>query len=166
MPVSFSPLDTAFPFTVVRTVNEGVRTSGADFVRNAPANLHVRIHTTVHRVTLEATLESPLAVDPTSGIPLAPAFRAVAIEALTINPDHPDADAEAVTIRARKEIILSAGAYNTPVILMHSGIGPKEHLTEVFGDKADVKLDLKGVGSGLMDHLIVFNFYGLKSNLT
>ena len=34
-------------------------------------------------------------------------------------------------IRAKKEIILSGGAVNSPQILMLSGVGPQEHLTQL-----------------------------------
>jgi choline dehydrogenase-like flavoprotein len=34
-------------------------------------------------------------------------------------------------IRAKKEIILSAGAINSPQILMLSGVGQKEHLNKL-----------------------------------
>ena len=43
-------------------------------------------------------------------------------------------------------------AYNSPMILMHSGIGCKKHLAHVG---IDCKIDLPGVGSNLQDHLIV-----------
>lgn len=56
-----------------------------------------------------------------------------------------------LTAKAKKETILSAGAVNTPQILMQSGIGPKEHLSSLG---IPVKADLK-VGHNLQDHVIV-----------
>ena len=54
------------------------------------------------------------------------------------------------TIRARGSVILSAGAFNSPQILMLSGIGPAEHLKE---HGIDVKLDKAAVGDDLQDHI-------------
>ncbi|KAF2881942.1 hypothetical protein ILUMI_24239 [Ignelater luminosus] len=56
-------------------------------------------------------------------------------------------------LNAKKEVILSAGAINSPQILMNSGIGPKEHL-ESLG--IDVVTNLR-VGENLQDHAI-FSF--------
>ncbi|QUH00573.1 GMC family oxidoreductase N-terminal domain-containing protein [Saccharopolyspora erythraea] len=52
-------------------------------------------------------------------------------------------------IGARREVVLSTGAIDTPKLLMLSGIGPAEHLRE-FG--VDVLVDSPGVGSNLQDH--------------
>ncbi|MBS8271589.1 choline dehydrogenase, partial [Halomonas litopenaei] len=54
------------------------------------------------------------------------------------------------TIKARKEIILSGGAINSPQILMLSGIGEAAHLAE---NGIDVVHDLPGVGKNMQDHL-------------
>jgi len=52
------------------------------------------------------------------------------------------------TVHASSEIILAGGAYNTPQLLMLSGIGPKEELEK---HRIPVKLDLPGVGTNLQD---------------
>jgi len=52
------------------------------------------------------------------------------------------------TVRARREVILGAGAFNTPQLLKLSGIGPPEELAR-FG--IPVRVKLKGVGENLQD---------------
>ena len=52
-------------------------------------------------------------------------------------------------IRAKKEVLLSAGAIGSPQIMMLSGLGPKKHLQE-HGIK--VIKELSGVGNNLNDH--------------
>jgi choline dehydrogenase len=52
------------------------------------------------------------------------------------------------TAHARREVILAAGAFNTPQLLMLSGIGPADELRR-FG--IEVRLDRPGVGRNLQD---------------
>jgi choline dehydrogenase len=56
------------------------------------------------------------------------------------------------TARARKEILVSGGAYNSPQLLQLSGVGPAELLRQ---HGIDVVLDAPGVGHDLQDHLQV-----------
>jgi choline dehydrogenase len=53
------------------------------------------------------------------------------------------------TVRANAEVVISAGAINTPQLLMLSGIGPGAHLRE-YG--IDVAIESPGVGQNLQDH--------------
>src|ERR1700682_4564327 len=56
------------------------------------------------------------------------------------------------TARARKEILISGGAYNSPQLLQLSGVGPAELLRK---HGIDVVLDAPGVGQDLQDHMQV-----------
>lgn len=56
-------------------------------------------------------------------------------------------------IQANKEVIVTAGAVGSPRVLLHSGIGPKDHLREVG---VDCVADLQGVGENLQDHMDVY----------
>jgi len=59
---------------------------------------------------------------------------------------------ETTTIRARREVLLAAGALQSPQLLMLSGIGPGAHLQSLG---IAVALDLPGVGRSLHDHVDV-----------
>ena len=56
--------------------------------------------------------------------------------------------ANGVEIRTDR-VVLSAGTYGSPAILMRSGIGPADHLRELG---IEVRVDLPGVGANLADH--------------
>jgi choline dehydrogenase len=52
-------------------------------------------------------------------------------------------------LRAKREVILCGGAYNSPQLLMLSGVGPAEHLAL---HEVEVLLDQPAVGENLSDH--------------
>lgn len=114
-----------------RTVHKGSRSTAADFVsnENAKDNLHLMTETHVDKVIVE-TVDGEL--------------KATGVRAVK-------ADGSIVEIKARKEVIVSGGAYCSPNILNRSGIGAKDEL-EKFGIQTLV--ELPGVGKNLMDHLV------------
>ncbi|KAJ5642186.1 hypothetical protein N7490_006186 [Penicillium lividum] len=119
---------------VPRTVYEGIRTTGADFVtnKNHRNNITITTDTTVDKIIFNQGAQ-PRA----SGV-------------ITIS------NGTSKTFFARKEIIISGGAYCSPAILLRSGIGPKGELEK---HHIPMTVNSPGVGKNLMDHLIVFIFY-------
>ncbi|OTF04664.1 GMC family oxidoreductase, partial [Halorubrum sp. SD612] len=65
-------------------------------------------------------------------------------------------DGEVRTVDATEEVVLSAGAVNSPQLLMLSGIGDPEHLAD---RGVDVEVASPGVGRNLQDHLFAFAVY-------
>jgi choline dehydrogenase len=72
-------------------------------------------------------------------------------------------DGQLRQVRAEREVILSGGAYNSPQLLMLSGIGPADELRE-HGINALV--DLPGVGRNLSEHPNVMMQFAAKSPVT
>ncbi|MCJ1439475.1 hypothetical protein MMC27_008869 [Xylographa pallens] len=66
--------------------------------------------------------------------------------------------ADGRTVSANKEIIISAGAYNTPQILMLSGIGPADELQK---HNIPLVVDAPHVGTNLFNHFAHFQLFNL-----
>ena len=114
-----------------RTVHQGIRTTGADFITRTyrRENITIRTDFTVDKVQLEYINGT---------------LQATGVEMIA-------KDGTRSLSRARKEIIVSGGSYCSPPILMRSGIGDRSEL-----EKAGIecKVNLPGVGKNLSDHII------------
>ncbi|KAJ5371298.1 CAZyme family AA3 [Penicillium cataractarum] len=55
-----------------------------------------------------------------------------------------------LTVKVKKEVILTAGTIGSPAVLLHSGVGPKDVLSSAG---VDLVSELPGVGQHLQDHL-------------
>jgi choline dehydrogenase len=72
-------------------------------------------------------------------------------------------DGQAIEARARRDVILCAGAIGSPQILQLSGVGPAEWLS---GHGIKAVRDMPGVGSNLQDHLqqrAIYRVHGVKT---
>ncbi|TVY81898.1 Alcohol dehydrogenase [acceptor] [Lachnellula suecica] len=99
---------------------KGVRTTAASFLEDVPPNLTIKTHSPIAKVMLSSSK--------------------VATGIQTI---------DGRTYHAKKEVVLSAGALNTPQILMLSGIGPSDELAK---HKIPVLHEMPEVGLNLQDH--------------
>ncbi len=107
------------------TIKDGLRHSVArSYLLPAleRSNLDVQLHATVHRLLLSDG----------------------SCQGVQYWHDH-----ELVEVHAEQEVILSAGVFGSPQILLLSGIGPAEDLRRLG---VDVQVDLCGVGQNFQDH--------------
>ncbi|MFN8036766.1 MAG: GMC family oxidoreductase N-terminal domain-containing protein [Acidimicrobiia bacterium] len=65
------------------------------------------------------------------------------------------------TVRVRREVVMSAGAFGTPQILMASGLGPGAHLKELG---ISTVRDVPGIGQNLQDHISALLIYRARVN--
>src|SRR5450631_781567 len=72
-------------------------------------------------------------------------------------------DTHAVDARAAGEVIVSGGAFNSPQLLMLSGIGPAD---ELRSHGIDVRVDLPGVGRNLSEHARVPIEFATRGNIS
>ena len=91
------------------------------------------------------------------------------VERVTIETDDTGKRATGVTLvggeslRARREVILAAGAIGSPQILQLSGVGPGALLQQ---QGLDVVHELPGVGENLHDHLQIRTIFKVKNTVT
>ncbi|MCW0208635.1 MAG: GMC family oxidoreductase N-terminal domain-containing protein [Achromobacter sp.] len=125
-----------------RTIDRGWRMSTAKcFLKPAMArkNLEVRTYAQATRILFEGA-------------------RAVGVA--YCHPAHPS---QVRAVRARREVIVSCGAINTPKLLQLSGLGPADLLRQ---HNIEVVRDLPGVGENLSDHYSVRVVARVKNSQT
>lgn len=121
------------------TTRRGLRQSTAvAYLRPAEKRSNVRVicHAMATRILFDGT-------------------RASAVEYRTHGVTH--------RLSARRGIVLSAGAVQSPQLLMLSGVGPAAHLNEMG---IPVLADIPGIGGNLQDHLQLRSIYRLNQHLS
>jgi choline dehydrogenase-like flavoprotein len=124
------------PLTTHDRVRIGSRDRLLDVQRRYPDHLKIEMHALATRVLFDADNRA-VGVEYLSGERL---YRA--------DPQPSQTPGEVRQRFASKEIILAGGAFNTPQLLMLSGIGDREALERL---KIPVRVDLPGVGTHLQD---------------
>jgi choline dehydrogenase-like flavoprotein len=124
------------PLTTNRHVRAGVRERVRDVQRSFPDRLTLQLNSLATRVLFDENNRA-IGVEYQRGERL---YRAHAQPGASAGPVE--------TVYASREVILSGGVFNSPQLLMLSGIGPADHLRE---RGVPVRVPLAGVGSHLQD---------------
>lgn len=124
------------PLSTNKHARMGTRERLLEIKEKYPENLHIEMDALVTRVILDENKRAT-GVEYLKGKKLYRAYK------------NPNTDlGEPRKAYASREVILSGGAFNTPQLLMLSGIGPREHL-EAMG--IGVQVDNPRVGKNLQD---------------
>lgn len=126
------------PFTTVNYTRHGTREFLREVQEKFPENLQIRLHSLASKILFDEQ-------DPERAIGIE------YIEGARIYEAHQNCSGDAgLTKReyASKEVIIAGGAFNTPQLLMLSGIGPESHLKDMGIEQ---KLNHEGVGRNLQD---------------
>jgi len=124
------------PLATKNHARTGTRERLIDVKKRFPENLHIELDALVTKILFDDSNRA-VGVEYQKGSKLYRAFK---------NPQQIPADTRQVKVS--KEVILSGGAFNTPQILMLSGIGPRQEL-EKHG--ITTRIDLPGVGTNMQD---------------
>jgi choline dehydrogenase len=124
------------PIATDRHCRVGARDRVLDVARRHPQALQIELNALATRILFDQD-GSALGVEYRKGPHL---YRA--------DPMPSTDQGETRQLRARHEVIVAGGAFNTPQLLMLSGIGPRADL-EPHG--ISVRVDLPGVGTNLQD---------------
>src|SRR5262249_41701014 len=131
-------------FNTPASILHGVRSGVRERVLSVRALYPDRLHLLTNALATEVHIENGRAVgvrySPSRGA--GPLYRA----SPRATPGAPLPPAQEVRLRARGEVILAGGAFNTPQLLMLSGVGPAVKLK---AQGIAVKCDLPGVGRNL-----------------
>jgi choline dehydrogenase len=125
------------PLSTTRHARTGPRDFLLDVQKEFPDKLTIRLNALVTRIKIDRTSKAALGVFYREGTRV---YRASA------RPRGQAGDEKYVA--AEREVILAGGAFNTPQLLMLSGIGDPQHLTE---HGIETVMSLRGVGRNLQD---------------
>ncbi|KAK4620939.1 L-sorbose 1-dehydrogenase [Fulvia fulva] len=121
----------------MRTTCQGYRATAADYVTKDQQRPNVKIR-------CDVTVDKVVTVKGTDRL----------LEANGV--EYVDANGNRFSVNASRKVIVTAGTYCSPAVLMRSGIGPKAELEAL---DIPVQLDLPGVGENLQDHQLMWTYY-------
>ncbi|CAD7066176.1 unnamed protein product [Tilletia caries] len=133
-----------FAATTIDPANNGIRSTSRDFYAAVSGRVNLKVYT--HQAAMQVVF------DKSTSPPRATGVRTV------------DGSLGAATIHAKKEVILSAGAFQSPQLLMVSGIGPSDQLSKF---NIPVTYLNEAVGKNMQDHIFAGPTYPVSvSTLT